>query len=140
MSAFTQIDKSAAKKIREILNNELPDLLAPYGLKFELGNGRYDDESVKFTGFRLSIEGALSPAAKALQEEMEDRVNLNSNGVIAVELDADKIVDYRGKKYTLTGYKPRSRKYPFILKNLSNGNDYKFPVDLVEQLFAKEVA
>lgn len=140
MSAFTQIDKSAAKKIREILNNELPDLLAPYGLKFELGNGRYDDDSVKFTGFRLSVEGALSPTAKALQEEMEDRVNLNANGVIAVELDADKIVDYRGKKYTLIGYKPRSRKYPFILKNLSNDTDYKFPVDLVEQLFAKEVA
>ena len=140
MSAFTQIDKSAAKKIREILNNELPDLLAPYGLKFELGNGRYDDDSVKFTGFRLSVEGALSPTAKALQEEMEDRVNLNSNGVIAVELDVDKIVDYKGDKYTLIGYKPRSRKYPFILKNLSNDTDYKFPVDLVEQLFAKEVA
>lgn len=140
MSAFTQIDKSAAKKIREILNNELPDLLAPYGLKFELGNGRYDDESVKFTGFRLSIEGALSPAAKALQEELESRATGSKWGTAVIQLDADKIVDYKGKKYTLIGYKPRSRKYPFILKNLSNGNDYKFPVDLVEQLFAKEVA
>ena len=113
MSVITQMDRNAAREIREILTNELPDLLAPYGLKFELGGARYDDDSVKFTGFRLMIEGALSPTVKALQEELESRAT-DEWGMGAIELDADKIADYRGDKYTLVGYKPRNRKYPFI--------------------------
>ena len=55
-----------------------------------------------------------------------------------IELDADKIADYRGDKYTLVGYKPRNRKYPFIMKNLSNGKNYKFDVITAERMFAKE--
>jgi hypothetical protein len=133
------MDRNAAREIREILTNELPDLLAPYGLKFELGGARYDDDSVKFTGFRLSIEGALSPTVKALQEELESRAT-DEWGMGAIELDADKIADYRGDKYTLAGYKPRNRKYPFIMKNLSNGKNYKFDVRATEQMFAKEGA
>jgi hypothetical protein len=144
MSVITQMDRKAAREIREILTNELPDLLAPYGLKFELGGARYDDDSVKFTGFRLMVEGALSPTAKALQQELEDRANFNwSDDVGEIrypELDADKIADYRGDKYTLIGYKPRNRKYPFIMKNLSNGKNYKFDVITAERMFAKEGA
>lgn len=139
MSVITQMDRNAAREIREILTNELPDLLAPYGLKFELGGARYDDDSVKFTGFRLMIEGALSPTVKALQEELESRAT-DEWGMGAIELDADKIADYRGDKYTLVGYKPRNRKYPFIMKNLSNGKNYKFDVRATEQMFAKEGA
>ena len=139
MSVITQMDRNAAREIREILTNELPDLLAPYGLKFELGGARYDDDSVKFTGFRLMIEGALSPTVKALQEELESRAT-DEWGMGAIELDADKIADYRGDKYTLAGYKPRNRKYPFIMKNLSNGKNYKFDVRATEQMFAKEGA
>ena len=139
MSVITQMDRNAAREIREILTNELPDLLAPYGLKFELGGARYDDDSVKFTGFRLMIEGALSPTVKALQEELESRAT-DEWGMGAIELDADKIADYRGDKYTLVGYKPRNRKYPFIMKNLSNGKNYKFDVRATEQMFAKKGA
>ena len=140
MSVITQMDRNAAREIREILTNELPDLLAPYGLKFELGGARYDDDSVKFTGFRLMIEGALSPTVKALQEELESRATGSKWGTAVIELDADKIADYRGDKYTLVGYKPRNRKYPFIMKNLSNGKNYKFDVRATEQMFAKEGA
>ena len=140
MSVITQMDRNAAREIREILTNELPDLLAPYGLKFELGGARYDDDSVKFTGFRLMVEGALSPTAKALQEELESRATGSKWGTAVIELDADKIADYGGDKYTLIGYKPRNRKYPFIMKNLSNGKNYKFDVITAERMFAKEGA
>ena len=51
MSVITQMDRNAAREIREILTNELPDLLAPYCVKFELGGARYDDDSVVFGGW-----------------------------------------------------------------------------------------
>ena len=96
MSVITQMDRNAAREIREILTNELPDLLAPYGLKFELGGARYDDDSVKFTGFRLMIEGALSPTVKALQEELESRAT-DEWGMGAIEFPPPTVV-YRDRK------------------------------------------
>ena len=44
-----------------------------YGLSFELGNARFDDDGVKFTGFKLSVKGALSESEKALRDELQTR-------------------------------------------------------------------
>ena len=132
MTAFTTMDVPAIKRIREILTEELPGILEPYGLTFAMKNAKYDDDSVTFTGFTISLEGALSDMEKHLTRELKDRAEYDW----LVELDVTKVAASRGKNYSLVGFKPRNRKYPFICKDASNGKNYKFTKDAVEAMFA----
>ena len=70
---ITEMNRTNAKLVREILNEKLPSILKEYGLSFELGNARFDDDGVKFTGFKLSVKGALSESEKALRDELQTR-------------------------------------------------------------------
>ena len=132
MSPITKMDIRAIKRIRDILAEELPGILEPHGLTFSVRNAKYDDDSVTFTGFTISLEGALSDMEKHLTKELEDRAKYDW----LVELDATKVATSRGKNYSLVGFKPRNRKYPFICKNAANGKNYKFTTEAVETMFA----
>ena len=99
---ITEMNRANAKLVREILNDKLPSILNEHGLSFELGNARFDEDSVRFVGFRLSVKDALSETEKALREELNFR---NSYGV---ELDQNKIAKLDGKDFSLVGFKPRA--------------------------------
>ena len=58
------MNKENARLVRAILENDLAPILSEYGLKLELGNAGYDSDSVKFNGFRISLETALSKEGK----------------------------------------------------------------------------
>ena len=60
-----KMNKSNAQLVREILQSDLAPILAQYGLKMELGNAGYDSDSVKFNGFVISLDTALSKESKA---------------------------------------------------------------------------
>jgi len=137
MTAFTTMDVPAIKRIREILTEELPGILEPYGLTFAMKNAKYDEDSVTFTGFTISLEGASSEIEKYLALELEHRAENDwAGGRRLVALDATKVATSRGTKYSLVGFKPRNRKYPFICKNEANGKNYKFTTEAVETMFA----
>ena len=84
------MNKANAQLVRKILNENLPLILEEHGLSFELGNAAYDDDGVKFTGFRLSVKGALSETEKALKNELKFR---DSYGL---KLDQSKIAKLSG--------------------------------------------
>tara|TARA_R110002020_G_scaffold30453_6_gene95984 strand:+ start:2574 stop:2972 length:399 start_codon:yes stop_codon:yes gene_type:complete len=128
---ITEMNPTEIKKLRATLENELTPILAGLGLTFELGNARYDNDSVKFTGFRIALENAQDPTAKALEEENDFRQQMGD-----VVFDLTKIGETSQGKYSLVGYKPRNRKYPFICLNLDNGGHYKFSESQAERMFA----
>ena len=127
-----KIDLSEAKRIRAILEKELPEILSKHGLTCNLGNSKYDASSLTFTKMRISFEGAASETETALVNELKYRATSDW----MTELDATKIATLNNLRYSLTGFKPRNRKYPFICKNLANGKDYKFTEEAVERMFA----
>ena len=117
-----------AKKIRQILDNELPEILDKYDLKFELGNITYDDFSnfLKFTNFRIMPKDALSE---------EESLLIKYNHDI---FDLDRVVKVNGKRVKLFGYKPRRRKFPYVVIDVDNPNNkYKYTRENVEQFFLK---
>ena len=126
-----KMDSRTTDVVRKLLEKGLPSILEEHGLSFKLGNARYDDDGVKFTGFRISVSGALSETEKALKQELEWR---NSYGV---KLDSSKIASIQGAKYQLVGYKPRARKNPFIIKRVGTDAQYVLNAELVEKHFAK---
>ena len=74
-----KMNKSNAKLVREILQSDLAPILAQYGLKMELGNAGYDSDSVKFNGFVISLDTALSKESKALTEELAWRERMGAH-------------------------------------------------------------
>ena len=130
MKPITEMNRKNAKKVRNILEKELPGLLEKHGLSLELGNAAFDDDSVKFNGFRLSVNGALSQQEKALKSELDFRKDYGVG-----ELDQTKIARLDGMKVSLVGFKPRARKYPFIIQDLDTSKEYVIAEDTAERIF-----
>jgi|TARA_R110002020_G_scaffold222433_2_gene431212 hypothetical protein len=129
---ITEMNRANAKLVREILTDKLPSILNEHGLSFELGNARFDEDGVRFTGFRLSVKGALSETEKALRDELDSR------NIYGVELDPNKIAKLDGKDFSLVGFKPRARKKPFVIQDLNSDDQYVIGEALAEKLFKKD--
>jgi len=134
MQTITEMNRTNAKLVREILEEKLPSILKEHGLSFELGNARYDDDGVRFTGFRLSVKGALSETEKALRDELQTRDRMKFK-----MLDPNKIAKLDGMDISLVGFKPRARKKPFIIQDLNSDNQYVIGEELAERLFKSDV-
>jgi len=130
---ITEMNRTNAKLVREILNEKLPSILQEYGLSFELGNARFDDDGVKFTGFKLSVKGALSESEKALKYELESRDSMEWK-----MLDQNKIAKLDGMDIALVGFKPRAKKNPFIIRDLNTKKEYVIRESLAERLFKSD--
>ena len=128
-----KMDRTTIRHIREILEDNLPSIMEENNLKFDLGNGSYDDDSVKFQ-FRISLSHALPPEEKALKQVLDFRRTFKT----AVTLDDSIIAEDRGQQFKLVGYKPRARKKPFIIEDIKTGGRYVCPESMAERLF-KEV-
>ena len=126
------MNKANAQLVRKILNENLPLILEEHGLSFELGNAAYDDDGVKFTGFRLSVKGALSETEKALKNELKFR---DSYGL---KLDQSKIAKLSGMNVSLVGYKARARKNPFLIQDLDTCKEYVISEQVAIELFKAE--
>jgi hypothetical protein len=133
MQTITEMNRTNAKLVRVILEDRLPSILKEHGLSFELGNARYDDDGVKFTGFKISVKGALSEAEKALRDELQTRDRMKFK-----MLDQSKIAELDGMDISLVGFKPRARKKPFIIQDLNSGNQYVIGEKLAERLFKSD--
>lgn len=129
---ITEMNRTNAQLVRKILDQKLPSILEKHGLSFCLGNARYDEDGVKFTGFKISVKGALSETEKALKEELSFRKDYG------VQLDENKIAKLDGMDISLIGFKPRARKNPFVIQDLNSNNQYVIGTSLAERLFKKE--
>ena len=128
-----KMDSRTTDVVRKLLEKGLPSILEEHGLSFKLGNARYDDDGVKFTGFRISVSGALSESEKALKQELEFRTSFSN----VVDLDSSKIASIQGTDYSLVGFRPRASKKPFIIKKVGTDNEYLIDEKTVERFFAK---
>ena len=125
------INKQTISQIRQLVEDSLSVILEDNNLRMELGNASYDNDSVKFTGFRISLASALTPEEKALKNELEWRRMVESS----VTLDDSIIGTDRGQQFKLVGFKPRARKKPFIIEDIKTGGRYVCPESMAERMF-----
>ena len=69
---ITEINPQAIREVRQMIKDSLSVIMEDNNLKFELGNATYDEDSFKFTGFRISLADALSPEQKALEQMLKE--------------------------------------------------------------------
>ncbi len=131
---MSNMNKKTIKMLREELEVILTEPLKNMGFKFELGSSTYDEDSVKFNGFRISFENSLSVEEKELKREMEWRETQS----YVMSLDNEKVAKINANNFVLYGYRPRAKKHPFIIKNLDkeDGNNLQLcSEDVAEKFF-----
>ena len=118
---MSNMNKKTIRMLREELEVILTEPLKNMGFKFELGSSTYDEDSVKFNGFRISLENSLSVEEKELKREMEWRETQS----YVMSLDNEKVAKINANNFVFYGYRPRAKKHPFIIKNLDkkDGNN-----------------
>jgi len=131
---ITEINPKTIKDIRQLISDSLAVVLEDNNLRMDFGNGSYDSDSVKFNGFRISLADSLNPEEKALQGQIDLRRSYDG----LVTLDDSIIAEDRGQHFKLVGFKPRARKKPFIIEDVTSGQRYICSESMAERMF-KEV-
>lgn len=131
---ITEINPKTIKQVRQMIKDSLSVIMEDNNLRFELGNATYDDDSFKFTGFRISLADALTPEQKTLKQIIDMRRKADWLKTI----DDTKIGYDRSVSYKLVGYKSRARKKPWIIEGVENGQQYVASDSLIERMFGEE--
>jgi len=120
-------DKANLKLVRSALNSALERVEEELGIELSIGNITYDRNG---TGFRTKLEGAvISEDGLAMTQDARNFLTYAPlDGIPKEALNQSFVHD--GKPYRLVGYRPRSKKYPYLCEN--GGDTFKFPTSLVK--------
>ena len=132
MNTRTQLDA-----FRKDFNETVKDLAKKYDVQIDLGVMRYDDISFKAT---LNVSNVqTNESGDVLSKEAQDYLKwLDYSFLPYSDLPELGSKFYsRGVEYTITGAKPRSRKYPILAKQVKGGLTYKFTIDAITKKFVK---
>ena len=112
MSKIKSFNRPALKSLRVSLDAALAKVAAEHGISISAGN-------ISFTSETATIK---------LNAGVIGSKNLVGLG----SLNVGDSVNIQGKQYTITGYKPRSKRSPVVIEN-GAGRSYKVSVDMVKQ-------
>jgi len=116
------ITRTKIQDMRKDIEEALQAVAEKHNCTIKAGNASFNEDSFKL---KLEIVENSSDGSTVTQAQVDWKANASSFG-----LDVDllgKTVILQNSNYEIVGLKPRSRKYPVLGKDLSNGKIYKFP-------------
>lgn len=130
---ITRFDKSNLKQIRERLEIAVSLIADETGLNIKVGSCNFRNRSATF---KLEV-GVVDEDGNSFDEDAANfRVFAEDVGL--KEEDLGKTFINSSKLYTISGLKPRNRKYP-ILATRADGKRFKFPASLVRDRLGDKV-
>jgi|TARA_B100000768_G_scaffold177202_1_gene191044 hypothetical protein len=127
MSKIKSFNRPALKSLRVSLDAALAKVAAEHGISISAGNISFTAETatIKLNAGVIGSGGvAVTKEAQAF-DQYKNLVGLGS-------LNVGDVIDIQGSKYTISGYKPRSKRSPVCITN-SAGKGYKVSVEMVKQ-------
>lgn len=128
MSKMTEFNRENLHELRDKVQVALSVIGAEYGIRFEVGNIRFNHTSFRFRT-ECKINGTSSGVGGDNSREQGWREAFLANCTL-YGLKPDhfgKTFRHGGKSYTICGLKPQSHKYPVLAKS-ARGAVYKFSV------------
>ncbi len=120
------LTKKEFQQFRQEADEVLSQLAEKYDINIKAGNISYNKSS-----FNLKIEATKKEVnGKSFEQAEFEKYCLIYD--LQPE-DYNREFVYAGKKYNITGFKPRSRKYPVLVK-CDDGKTYKFTKEMVKQV------
>ena len=127
------MNRKQAKEIINILNTEVADLLKRHGLQIETGNASYSDTSLTFKSLRINKLGSLNKEGESLESHIKD-LKTYSKWLLKTRESVHIDKEMKPNKYKLVGYKPRAKKYPYILED-EKGQQWGVKENLAKKYF-----
>ena len=118
---------STVRTINAAIAEAIKPLEEQFGISFGAPSARYGENNmtVKIDVATVADDGSV------LTKEAEDFKRCASMFGLKPEMLGRTFKRGELDEYEVTGLKPRSRKYPVLAKNLSNGKTYKFAAIIV---------
>lgn len=113
---ITRFDSNNLDEVRDVINKTLEATLKQYGLTAKIGNIRYGGND-----FRTTLTVSTGTQDDAAEREFAKHAYKFG---LPVDLFG-KTFKHQGEEFTITGIKPKSRKYPVVATN-KRGTSYKF--------------
>ena len=120
------LNRKMVKDLRAILDDALNDNESLEQFIVEVGSANFNDTEVTFK-VNLRMKGAKSQAEK----DLEDWAEMDN-------LDLTKIVKLEGKSFSLSGYRRKAPKKPYLVQDLEGGGEYIMTREMVKRLFGKK--
>ena len=128
-----QLDKPTVKYIRKRLQATLMPLAKELGVVIDFGSCTFQTSNCRI---QLKV-AVLDPDGEPVTEEADAfRRSAKLFGFEPADLGAEFIV--QGQTYTISGLRPKSRKYPVIAR-AGNSKDYKYACRTVLEALGREV-
>jgi hypothetical protein len=121
---INRFDRPRLKELRRKIEVALSEVGAAEGIDFSLGGISFSDHS-----FTVSVKAAMISDGISSFEQVEWNQYCRSFGL--EEEDFGKSFRDKGSVMTIVGIKPRSSKYPIIVRDEA-GKQYKMTLDYVQ--------
>ena len=122
-----KIGREECKLLRKVVESRLREALADFELNVDIGNMTFSGDTVSFkttlavADYNADVEDLKKYGWKYGLDETHFGSKFSSNG----------------ETYELVTIKPRSKKYPFIGRRLSDGKQYKFGRFILSEVLDK---
>jgi hypothetical protein len=127
MNKFT---RDELRTFRDDFDVAVKGLKKKYGVEVELGNISFSPSA-----FRSKIEVTRSVSSDGSKIDIElEKFKKDARSIGVNEGLYGKKFSFSGRKFKVTGLKPRSPKFPIIAEEVSTGKSYKLPMRSVSSL------
>ena len=103
-------------------------IASKYGIELSAGNISFTSETATIK-LNAGVIGSGGVAVTKEAQAFDQYKNLVGLGA----LNVGDTIDLQGDEYTISGYKPRSKRSPVCVTKVSNGSSYKVSVDMVKR-------
>ena len=128
MSKIQSFNRPALKSLRVSLDAALAKVAAEHGISISAGNISFTAETATIK-LNAGVIGAGGVAVTKEAQAFDQYKNLVGLG----SLNVGDAISIQGADYTISGYKPRSKRSPVVVTKVSNGSSYKVSVDMVKR-------
>jgi nitric oxide synthase oxygenase domain/subunit len=108
--------------LRVELQIAIDGVVSKYGLTAPLGNARYDDKMVRFSGFEVRADGVSKR-----EQQYADMMGWPAIG---------EEFDMQGKRFVVSGYNPKKRNMPIAIISRADGKQYFTSADAANRNIA----
>lgn len=127
------INKDLLKDLRADINTALTETANKYNVTLSAGSASYDP-SLGIANFKLEVVALGDSGTK---RDMAAELFLQHAELLGLKKDyLNKEVTISGRKFTVTGYKPKSRKNCIIIKDAENGKVFVTDLPTVKRQLA----
>jgi hypothetical protein len=124
MSKIQQFDRQSLRALRVDLDQAMATIASKYGIQLSAGNISFTSETAT-----IKVQAGVVKNGTVVTKEAKDFDRYK--GLVGLgSLNVGDTIQLQGKEYTISGYKPRSKKAPVLVTR--DGRSYKVSVEMVK--------